>query len=227
MPRVVELLLRTVGFSRGTPQTSVGRALRRSNQLLTCIAAIWFALHLFPQVVFAHHLTADGVTVYAREPLPPETASRLAQAANLVARSELAVAGRSERIFICNQPLALWAAGADELPRICVLGARYEQHLHRRCRCRDEHGGSRAPAHNTRTPSSVVAHEITHNLIRNRLGVLRGVMLPAWVAEGYCDYVAQESSFPESEGLRLLASGPHRSIIVVPVFRRIAKLSSM
>ena len=25
--------------------------------------------------------------------------------------------------------------------------------------------------------------------------------------EGYCDFVAQESSFPEDEGLRLLASG--------------------
>ncbi len=32
-------------------------------------------------------------------------------------------------------------------------------------------------------------------------------MLPAWIAEGYCDYVAQESSFPETEGLLLLASG--------------------
>jgi len=77
-----------------------------------------------------------------------------------------------------------------------------------------------AAVHRRITPArlrGVVAHEIKHNLIRNRLGVLRGVMLPAWVA----------SSFPESEGLRLLASGPHGSIIVVPVFRRIAKSSGI
>ena len=52
-----------------------------------------------------------------------------------------------------------------------------------------------------------MAHEITHGLIRHRLGLFRGVRLPDWVDEGYCDYVAQESSFPEGDGFRLLAAG--------------------
>ena len=52
-----------------------------------------------------------------------------------------------------------------------------------------------------------MAHEITHGLIRRRLGLWRGVFLPAWVAEGYCDYVAGEGSFPEATGRYLLATG--------------------
>ena len=50
---------------------------------------------------------------------------------------------------------------------------------------------------NKRALSSVIAHEITHGLIRNRLGLLRGLRLAEWENEGYCDFVAQESSFPE------------------------------
>lgn len=34
----------------------------------------------------------------------------------------------------------------------------------------------------------------------------RAFFLPAWIAEGYCDYIAQQSSFPETEGLRLIRS---------------------
>lgn len=64
-----------------------------------------------------------------------------------------------------------------------------------------------AGLHVFRSFSSVAAHEITHGLIRHRLGLLRGIRLPSWVAEGYCDFVARESSFPEAEGLRLFASG--------------------
>ena len=55
--------------------------------------------------------------------------------------------------------------------------------------------------------SVVMAHEISHGLIRHRLGLLRGIRLPDWVDEGYCDYLVHESSFPEAEGLRLMASG--------------------
>ena len=39
------------------------------------------------------------------------------------------------------------------------------------------------------------------------LGVIRGILLPDWVDEGYADYIARESSFPEAEGLRRLTSG--------------------
>ena len=52
-----------------------------------------------------------------------------------------------------------------------------------------------------------MAHEVTHGLIRHRLGWRRGIGLPSWIAEGYCDFVAQESSFPDADGKCLLANG--------------------
>ena len=209
-----DLLLRSFGFGRQKPATPLRRGLRRSNQLLTLVGLIWFGLHLFPQVVFGHSITADGVTVYARSPLPAATSERISEAMALVAKSELAVPGRSERVFICNQRWLYTILGptsfrafAFSMPitgNIFVADADVERNVAR----------SRSSAYNTRSFSSVLAHEITHGLIRRRLGTFRSVRLPSWLAEGYCDYVAQESSFPEAEGVRLLTSGeddPSRS----------------
>jgi len=104
MNRLIDLLQRSVGFGRTKPKTATGRTIRNANRLLTAVALVWFTFHLFPQVVFAHQVTAKGVSVYAREPLPPETTQRIAEAMSLVSNSELAIPGRTERIFICNQP---------------------------------------------------------------------------------------------------------------------------
>src|SRR5205823_1539684 len=49
--------------------------------------------------------------------------------------------------------------------------------------------------------------EVTHNLISDFLGWSGSYRLPRWKAEGYCDYIAAESSFDFDEGLRILRAG--------------------
>lgn len=202
-----DLVLRSVGFGRRKPATPLGRAVRRSNGILTIAALVWLGLHLFPQLVFAHSVTAQGVTLYSRDPLPPSATTRIAEAMNLVGNSELAIARRTERIFICNQPWLYAVLGptsyrafAFEMPltgNIFIAQADLTQNV-----CR-----GRAPAHNTRSFSGVAAHEITHELIQHRLGFVKAWRLPGWIAEGYPEYVARESSFPAEEALRLLSAG--------------------
>lgn len=55
---------------------------------------------------------------------------------------------------------------------------------------------------NKRTLSTVIAHETTHSLLANELGMLKYRLLPSWKNEGYCDFVANESSFDEQKGLQ-------------------------
>jgi hypothetical protein len=124
----------------------------------------------------------------------------------LVNRSELAVPGHSERVFICNNP---W------LYRLFYPLSRGEMAVAipatRNIFFRDAdvvHDIARGTAaFHRRTLSSTMAHEITHNLIRYRLGFVGGIFLRRWVDEGYADYVAQESSFPVEEGLQMLREG--------------------
>src|SRR6185503_15919560 len=62
--------------------------------------------------------------------------------------------------------------------------------------------------HNQRSLSGVVAHEVTHLFIRQRYGTLRSMLMPTWKNEGYCEYVAGESTISLDEGLRLWSENP-------------------
>ena len=204
---IAAFVVRFFGFHRGKPTTRIGKYARHSERAASIAALIYLGLAFFPQVLFAYNVNANGVTVYSRTPLPPETTARIDKAMELVSQSELAVSGRRERIFVCNNAW-LFRLFAPVSPKsfaiswpvsdnVFIADADLAENL-----CQ-----SSAPDHNRRSFSSVAAHEITHGLIRHRLGLIRGSSLSAWVAEGYCDYVARESSFPEDEGLRNLREG--------------------
>jgi hypothetical protein len=183
----------------------MGRWFRRYGQTLALFVLLYVGLYTFPQVLFPHSYRMQGVTIYARSPFPSETTERIAEIVKLIDRSELKVKGRTERIFVCNRPwlfrlLSPTSAGAFaySLPvtdNVFVANADIVRNVAR----------SAAPDFNTRSFSAVAAHEITHGLIRHRVRLLHS--LPTWIVEGYCDYVARESSFPEVEGLRLLSTG--------------------
>ena len=207
MHKPVSILLRCLGLNRQPPKTRLGRYLRCSERVLTVLAVLYAGLHVFPQTLFAYTVTASGITIYSRALLPPEAASCAARAAELLKQSELAVPGRHERVFVCNAPwlfrlfsprsAGAFAVSVPVTDSVFIAAADFSTDV-----------ATRSGADfNKRSFSSVMAHEITHGLIRHRLGLLRGIRLPDWVDEGYCDYVARESSFPEAEGLRRFASG--------------------
>ena len=196
---------RRLGFNQPKPQTRIRRWLCRIGQMLCILVLLYISLYAFPQILFPYSYSAQGVTIYARSPLPPETSKRIMEIVKLIQHSELAVAGRSERIFICNRAwlfrlLSPMSSGAFaySLPitdNVFVANADLVHNVAR----------SAAPEFKVRSFSAVAAHEITHGLIRYRIGLLGRI--PTWINEGYCDYVARESSFPEALGLRLLAAG--------------------
>jgi len=61
---------------------------------------------------------------------------------------------------------------------------------------------------NSRSLSGVIAHEVTHLLIRQKYGTLAASMMPRWKNEGYCEYVAGDSTIPLEEGIRLWRENP-------------------
>ena len=205
MIRFLRLLLRACGIGRPRPTTALGRNLRRGERAAAVLCLAYLLLHAYPQPLFAHNVTAHDITLYSRLPLPPAAVERLAQARALLDRSELAVAGRPARVFLCNSPglfrlFAPLKAGSFAISfpftdNIFVADADIAADLV-------------TSAHKARRSlSGVIAHEITHDLIRQRLGVWQSLILPEWVVEGYCDYVADSSSYPEALGQDLLATG--------------------
>lgn len=61
--------------------------------------------------------------------------------------------------------------------------------------------------YNTCSLKHTISHECTHVLLNEFLGFFKGLSLDKWKSEGYCDYVANSSSFPYQKGLNLLCRG--------------------
>lgn len=62
---------------------------------------------------------------------------------------------------------------------------------------------------NKRPLSDVIAHEVTHLLIQNKLGLAKSFALPRWKVEGYCEYVAGDTTIGFEEGVRRWKANPN------------------
>ena len=40
-----------------------------------------------------------------------------------------------------------------------------------------------------------IAHEVTHMMVEDRIGIMASRRLPVWLREGYAEYVARSDSF--------------------------------
>jgi hypothetical protein len=65
-----------------------------------------------------------------------------------------------------------------------------------------------AKENSQRSLSGVIAHEITHLLIKKRYGYLRNLTMPTWKKEGYAEYVGGGSTLSNEEGIKLWKANP-------------------
>ena len=62
---------------------------------------------------------------------------------------------------------------------------------------------------NSRSLSGVIAHEVTHLATRERYGTVAASMMPTWKNEGYCEYIAGDTTIPIEEGIRRWRENPN------------------
>ncbi len=65
-----------------------------------------------------------------------------------------------------------------------------------------------------RTLASIVAHETTPGMIRRRFGFYADRIYPTWLTEGYCDFVAGESTLSGGDVARLNSAGTYHPALV-------------
>lgn len=204
MNQFTSRLLRLTGIVRPAPRTRLGRWVRRAERVFTVVGVAYLILLAHPQPLFAHSVTAHDITVYARHPLSPAAIDRLAEARALVNRSELAVPHRAEQVFVCDNPW-LYRMFAPLAATSFAISQNFTDNIF--IAEADMAADQATSSSGSRRPlSGVIAHEITHGLIRQRLGYWRPLWLPEWVVEGYCDYVARSSTLTDAEGRRLLVA---------------------
>lgn len=194
------------------------RAAKRRNKpykivrgVLLLLTAAFILLLSFPQLLFAHQTTYKNFRVYSREPLDQSIHAVLDKAEARLATSPLNDDGVKPKVFLTNsyslyRGLSLnigwnsFGKGYALLPTSNVFINKSD--LARDMVFRD------SATNNVRSLSGVIAHEVTHLLIRRRYGYWRNVMMPAWKKEGYAEYVAGATTLSYEDGVKMWKSNP-------------------
>lgn len=186
--------------------------LRRTGRIVfLSLAAAYMLLLSFPQVLFAHEVSYKNFTVYAREPLDQSVYSMLDKVETRLSASPLNTPEVKPKIFLTGSTrlystLTLYIGGnsfGKGLPvlptsNVFINDADVAQDLVFR----------NAPTNNQRSLSGVVAHEVTHLLIRRKFGYVKNITMPTWKKEGYAEYVAGGSTLDYDTGVRMWKANP-------------------
>ena len=191
--------------------------MKNRNKILSwifgTIGLIYILILMFPSFLFANKLEYKNFSVhYHPNDIDPEQLKLvLDNSEKLLKRSELFEPGTKQDVFICNSfneftffALLSRKAFAVNYPlaqNIFLSKPSVSEDLILR----------NAENNNERTLSGVIAHETTHSLLENELGTFKYKLLPSWKNEGYCDFVANESSFQKQKGLQEICKGKDNS----------------
>jgi len=190
--------------NKAKPQTSKLRKIYRRLSMTLGFAAVAYLLLLYyPQPLFAYSTEYNGFKVYSREPIDQSMEKVLNDAETRLRRSPLYDESVSRRVFftggfgiyalLSNKAYRSFANSVPFINNIIVSKTDVPSDLVYVDRT----------YHNSRSLSGVIAHEVTHLLIRQRYGAIKAIMMPTWKNEGYCEYVAGDSTIPLEEGMRL------------------------
>jgi hypothetical protein len=182
---------------------------------------------LAPQLLaFPHQRMIGDTTVYSEQLISPNMENILKRSDALLRKSAIYSDSYGRHIFLTQDGwrwnwLALSMRGSVGLtrpfsPHAVVLNvADIERDL----------TPSRSSIGKPRSISGTIAHERTHQLVRGHFGALKSFGFPAWKEEGYCDYVAQETTLSTDDVALLKKEGKdHPAIIYAEGRQRVARI---
>lgn len=216
-----------------SPVRRLRRSLLRVVAALAAVALAYLALLRHPEVLFRQSVTVDNLTLWSDEPFDPAAGRRvLTLARDLLRASPIDRPRDRARVFVCNRPwrehlFFLWQRGGG-INRAPLTDAVF---LRRADPSRDVVYGrsGRASTSGGRSMHYFVAHEVAHSLIYGALGFRRERALPAWVREGYADYVGRGAGLDFAQALAAFRAGdetmdPKRSGLYLRYHLRVAYL---
>jgi len=192
------------------------RAFRKQNTpykilrySLTTIVVAYFLTIAFPQYLFAHEVSHKNFKVYSTQPVDEKLYQILDSAEGRLVKSPIYDGELKHKVFLTgshafygflsNKAYKSFANSIPGLDNILINKTDIGEDLVFLNRAE----------RNKRSLSGVVAHEVTHLLIKKKFGYLNTVVtIPTWKNEGYCEYVAGDSTVTYEEGVQLLKENP-------------------
>lgn len=171
------------------------RWLVRGGATLLVLSALYLVTLLLPQPFFAWSHDGGSIHVRSDEPIPESAARVISLAEARIRQSTLFDAARTYPVYVCR---ARWRwnyfSGFDDRSRgfqtplgraVFLRAARWDENQ------LIGPDGSDGP----RPLDVYVAHEVTHMLVADHVGVVAERRLPVWLREGYAEYIARHDTF--------------------------------
>jgi len=169
---------------------------------LSTFGVAYLLLLYFPQPLFAYSTRHEVFQIYSRQPITPELGAVLDSAETRLKTSPLYDASATRYIYLTDS-YGLYAllshkaykSFANSVPFIDNVFINKSDVAADRVFVNREFS-------NSRSLSGVIAHETVHLFIRQRYGTFKASSMPTWKNEGYCEYVAGDSTITVEEGIR-------------------------
>lgn len=187
------------------------RAYKITRNVVLLFGAACVLLLSFPQLLFAHEVSYKNFRVYSREPLDQNINTVLDRVQSRLATSSINNDEVKPKVFLINsfrfyEGLSLYL-GAHSFGKGFPLLPTNNIFINKSDPSKDQVFRN-ADSDNVRSLSGVIAHEITHLLVRKRLGYWRNMTIPTWKKEGYAEYVAGGSTLPYETGVKRWKDNP-------------------
>jgi hypothetical protein len=168
------------------------------------IGLAYILILVFPQFVFANKLEYKNFSIYfhSNEINREKLKSIVDKSTDLLKGTELFNTEINQDIFICSDYSEFTFFALLSRKAFAVNYPITQNIFLSKSSISENYILRNGEKDNKRTLSGVIAHETTHSLLENKLGLLKYKLLPSWKNEGYCDFVANESSFNEQKGLQ-------------------------
>jgi hypothetical protein len=187
------------------------RVYRAARYAFLSLVVAYVLLLCFPQVLFGHQISSGNLTVYSREALDQNMKTVLDRVQQRLAASPINSADVKPRIFLTNSfgfysALSLYIGTNSFGKGYAALNT--DNVFINKSDAAHDLVFRNAPEHNQRSLSGVIAHEVTHLLIRKRYGYWRNLTMPAWKKEGYAEYIAGGATLDDATGTRMWKANP-------------------
>ncbi len=171
-------------------------------------AVAYFLLLNFPQPLFAYSTSHEGLQIYSREPIEPGLTPVLNSAEARLRTSPLYDTSVSPHIYLTDSH-GLYALLSHKAYKSFANSVPFiDNVIINRSDVAADRVFVNREKNNSRSLSGVIAHEITHLFIRKRYGTITASLMPTWKNEGYCEYIAGDSTISLEEGIRLWRENP-------------------
>lgn len=186
--------------------------LYKALRYLTVSAVVAYVLLLsFPQVLFAHEISYKNFKVYSREPLDKNIYALLDNVDARLAASEINSKDVKPKIFLTNSHglyafLSLYIGTQSFAKALPVLPT--DNVFVNKADVVNDSVFRNSQTDNRRSLSEVIAHEVTHLLIKRKFGYWKNLTAPSWKKEGYAEYAAGGTLLDHEMGVRKWKESP-------------------